>query len=63
MTQRELLQAIADSPAAMAVLDSSACAVQEAVLPEQNGDGTLKENGDPGTPMRTIGDLLRESLG
>lgn len=62
MTPDEALEAIAASGAAMSVLDSAACTVEAAVPAEQNEDGTLKYDGDPGAPARTLGDLVREAL-
>jgi hypothetical protein len=62
MTHEEILEAIAASGAAMAVLDSAACAVEEAQPAETNADGTLKPGGYEAVPARTLGDLVREAL-
>lgn len=68
MTDHELLEKIAASGAAMSVLDSQSCAVEPGREPTRNEDGTLAydEDGnpvDPGAPVTTLGDLIREAVG
>ena len=68
LTQRRLLEMIAASGAAMSVLDSAACAVEEGTPVGTDTAGRLlvDDDGDavePGTPHRTLGDLIREALG
>lgn len=68
MTQREILQKVFASGAAMSVLDSQACAVAEGRPPLRMPDGTLQydDEGNPvdaGSPVVTLGDLIREAVG
>jgi hypothetical protein len=67
-TQRKVLEQILASGAAMSVLDSAACAIEEARPPATDRRGALlmSDNGraakDPGEPAKTLGDLVREVL-
>ena len=67
-TQKKLLEMIAASGAAMSVLDSPECAVEQGRPAKLDDQGRLQlddrdEVVDPGTPNRTLGDLIREAVG
>jgi hypothetical protein len=70
LSQREVLEAIADSGAAMSALER--VPVEEPRPPKVHTDGPLRgtlvmknehEAEDPGAPGKTLADLVREVLG